>query len=66
MFLETFFLYIGLALIVYIVNIIPLFMPPTWLMLAFFSIHYHLYTIPVIIIGAISATFGRVTLYWLT
>ncbi len=55
--------YILMALIVYSMNVAPAFMPSTWIILAFFDIHYKLQILPVVIIGAIFATLGRITLY---
>lgn len=46
----------------FVTNIIPLFMPPTWLLLAFFRVHYDL---PVWLLtpgGAICSTAGRCVL----
>lgn len=51
-----------LLLTVFIINVIPAFMPPTWTVLAFFYIHYHLAFIPTVIIGVIGATAGRIVL----
>lgn len=54
--------YVLLASIVLGLNVIPAFMPPTWTVLAFFVIKYNLNIIPVVILGAIFATLGRVML----
>lgn len=54
--------YFVLALVVFIMNIIPAFMPPTWLILTIFYIQFHLGLVPAVIIGAIFATLGRVCL----
>ena len=54
--------YVLLASIVLGLNIIPAFMPPTWVVLAFFVTKYHLLLIPVVLIGATCATLGRVIL----
>lgn len=37
-------------------------MPPTWSVLAFFYLRYHLQFIPTVIIGATAATLGRIIL----
>ncbi len=55
-------IYIFLASTVLGINIIPLFMPPTWTILAFFVTKYHLYLVPAVIIGATFATLGRIIL----
>ena len=54
--------YIFLACVILGINIIPAFMPPTWIILAFFYIQFHFLFFPTIIIGAIMATLGRVIL----
>jgi membrane protein YqaA with SNARE-associated domain len=54
--------YLVIAVVVYFMNIVPAFMPPTWSVLAFFYLQYDLILAPTVIIGAICATLGRVTL----
>ena len=54
--------YILLASTVLGLNIIPAFMPPTWIVLAFFVTKYDLQIIPVVLIGATCATLGRILL----
>jgi membrane protein DedA with SNARE-associated domain len=55
-----------LALLIFIINVIPVFMPPTWTILAFYYIHFHPPLFPTIIIGALAATMGRITLYYIS
>lgn len=57
--------YIILAVFVLGMNVVPAFMPPTWTILVFFFLTYNLLPLPVIIIGAVAATSGRVILYFL-
>ncbi len=57
--------YIILAIFVLGMNVVPAFMPPTWTILVFFFLTYHLLPLPVIIIGAVAATSGRIVLYFL-
>lgn len=57
-----FLIYAVLLLIVFTMNVVPLFMPPTWIVLAFFYSHYHLSLFPTVLVGAFAATFGRVIL----
>lgn len=64
--MESIFILIILSLIIYIINVIPLFMPPTWSILAFYYITFHPPLLETVILGAISATLGRVTLYYLS
>jgi membrane protein YqaA with SNARE-associated domain len=54
--------YIILGLIVLAINIVPAFMPSTWMILSFFYIHYHLEFLPTIFIGVTLATIGRIIL----
>lgn len=54
--------YILLIPIILGMNVIPFFMPPTWIVLAFFVAKYDLNTLPVVLIGASCATLGRVIL----
>lgn len=54
--------YVFLATVILGINVIPAFMPPTWMILAFFVRNYELQIIPVVLIGAICATLGRILL----
>lgn len=54
--------YLTLATIVLSMNVIPAFMPPTWIVLAFFVGKYDLRLLPVVLIGAVCATIGRIIL----
>ncbi len=55
-------IYLFLFSIVFIINLIPAFMPPTWIVLSFFYLQYHLLFFPTVILGVISAASGRITL----
>lgn len=55
-------IYLLLSLVVYSINVIPAFMPPTWMILAFFYITFDLKLVPVVILGAVFATLGRICL----
>lgn len=57
--------YLSLAVIVFFINCFPAFMPPTWSILAFFYLTYHLPVVPLILIGVLFATLGRVVLYYI-
>lgn len=59
MFFDIVFRYLSLALGITFLNFVPLFMPPTWMVLSFFYLHFHLAFAPTLIIGALSATIGR-------
>lgn len=58
-------IYLLIALLVFAVNVMPALMPPTWVILAFFYIHFNLLLMPIVLIGAASATLGRTVLFWL-
>lgn len=62
MFTPTLATYIILFVVVFGINAIPFFMPPTWLILTFFYVRFHFLFWPTIIVGAIAAMLGRVTL----
>lgn len=58
--------YLILACLVLGINVIPAFMPPTVALLAYFYFKYDLNLIPVVIIGACMATFGRIILSYVS
>ncbi|MBI2599656.1 hypothetical protein HYW43_01915 [Candidatus Daviesbacteria bacterium] len=55
-------IYLFLASVVLGMNIIPMFMPPTWTLLAFFVAKYDLSIPLTVLIGASFATLGRIVL----
>jgi membrane protein DedA with SNARE-associated domain len=63
-------IYILLFILIFIINVVPAFMPPTWIILSFFYVNNDLLFLPTIILGVIAATSGRIVLaliskYWL-
>lgn len=48
--------------VVFLINVVPAFMPPTWSVLALFLIQFELPLLPLALGGAVSATAGRVAL----
>lgn len=48
--------------VVFVVNLVPAFMPPTWSVLAFFLIQFDLPLLPLALGGAVAATAGRLVL----
>lgn len=44
------------------VNLLPAFGPPTWAVLVFFRLTYHLTAVPLILGGAVAAALGRLVL----
>lgn len=59
-------IYLFLVILVYCINVMPGLMPPTWSVLAFFTIASHTAFISTVILGATFATLGRFTLYYLS
>jgi hypothetical protein len=54
--------YIILFALVFLINVIPAFMPPTWMILSYASIRYGIPFIPTVCIGVVAATLGRYVL----
>lgn len=53
-------LYILLAILISVINLVPAFMPPTWTVLTFFYITFDLSLASTVIIGALATTLGRI------
>lgn len=53
---------VSLGFIIFVLNLIPAFMPPTWMVLAFFYVKDDLSLLPTVIVGASCAALGRYTL----
>ena len=51
--------YLALFAIVFGINLLPAFGPPTWAILVFTRLHWHLNPIALVLIGAVAATCGR-------
>ena len=49
-------------IVVFLINLVPAFMPPTWSILAFFLIRYDLPLLPLALGGALAASAGRLGL----
>lgn len=56
-------LYLYLFLIVFVINALPAFMPPSWLVLALFAVHFQLEITWVVLLGVVASTLGRTVLY---
>ena len=54
--------YLLLAGVVFGVNLLPAFGPPTWAVLVFFRLQSHLAAVPLILVGALAAASGRLLL----
>lgn len=48
--------------VVFAVNLLPAFGPPTWAVLVFFSLNFDLPPVPLVILGALAAASGRYVL----
>ena len=55
-------IYLFAAFIIFIMNALPAFAPPTWSILVFFSLKYQLEPVALIILGVLSASSGRLIL----
>ena len=56
---------IGIIIIIFLMNIVPAFMPPTWILLSFVGFNFHLsnYSLVVLsVFAAIASTSGRIIL----
>ncbi len=58
--------YFWMCGVVYVVNALPAFMPPTWMVLAFFQTSNNLNPVATVILGASFALLGRLTLYYVS
>ena len=54
--------YLAVAAVVFVVNLLPAFGPPTWAVLVLLKLHWHLDSVPVVVVGAVSAAAGRFVL----
>jgi membrane protein YqaA with SNARE-associated domain len=54
--------YLLVAAVVFGVNLLPAFGPPTWAVLVLFRLNSHIPAIPLVLVGAVSAAAGRLLL----
>ena len=54
--------YLALAGVVFGVNLLPAFGPPTWAVLVFFRLQSNLAAVPLVLVGALAAAAGRLVL----
>jgi len=54
--------YLVLAVVVFSVNLLPAFGPPTWAVLVYFRLQSSLPAVPLVLIGALAAASGRLVL----
>jgi uncharacterized membrane protein YdjX (TVP38/TMEM64 family) len=50
------------AAVIFGVNLLPAFGPPTWAVLVFFKVRYELDTVPLVLLGGVAAAAGRFVL----
>jgi membrane protein YqaA with SNARE-associated domain len=60
--LHTTIVFVVIFLVVLILNVVPIFAPPTWTVLSFVAIRYKPNVIALALIGAVAATLGRLVL----
>jgi membrane protein YqaA with SNARE-associated domain len=58
--------YLLLAAVVFGVNLLPAFGPPTWAVLVFFRLQSSLPAVPLVLIGALAAASGRLVLAYVS
>jgi len=54
--------YLGLFLLVFAINLLPAFGPPTWAILVFARLNWHLNPVGLVILGAFASMLGRFVL----
>lgn len=54
--------YLVIALVIFGVNLLPVFGPPTWVVLVFFRLHEHANPFLLVAVGALAAASGRILL----
>ena len=55
-------IYIFSSIIIIFINVVPIFMPPTWTVVSYIYIRYHVNLVIITLVGACSSTFGRILL----
>lgn len=61
--MQFLLVYLFFALVIFLVNFIPAFMPATWMVLVFIYLKYNVPLIPLVLLGVIFSTLGRIALY---
>ena len=54
--------YLAVVAVIIFANMLPAFAPPTWSLLVFFTMRYHLNPVALVLGGVVSATIGRAAL----
>lgn len=51
--------YTAMVLVVFFINVLPAFAPPTWVVLVLFKLNWHLNPAALVVLGALAAASGR-------
>ena len=60
--LHPVFVFLVIFLVVFVLNVVPIFAPPTWSVLSFIAIRFNSNIIILAVVGAVAATLGRLVL----
>ncbi|HLF85188.1 MAG TPA: hypothetical protein VI837_13520 [Blastocatellia bacterium] len=60
--LHIVFVFLLIFLVVFLLNIVPIFAPPTWSVLSFIAIRFNSNVVVLAVVGAVAATLGRLAL----
>jgi hypothetical protein len=59
---HAFLVFLIIFLVVFVLNVVPIFAPPTWSVLSFIAIRFNSNIILLAVVGAVAATLGRLVL----
>lgn len=59
---HTFLVFFVIFFVVFVLNVVPVFAPPTWSVLSFIAIRFNSNIILLAVVGAVAATLGRLAL----
>jgi len=59
---HTFLVFLTIFLVVFVLNVVPIFAPPTWSVLSLIAIRFNSNIILLAVVGAVAATLGRLVL----
>ncbi len=60
--LHTLFVFLVIFVVVFALNVMPIFAPPTWSVLSFIAIRFNSNIVLLAVVGAVAATLGRLVL----
>ena len=60
--LHTLIVFLVIFIVVFALNVIPIFAPPTWTVLSFIAIRFNSNIVLLALVGAVAATLGRLVL----